>query len=91
MASLDFSSTAESKKDSSSESEDSIRIPTSTQRQDRGRHGPVRMEFPWLTGIDPQVWIDHAQQYFDAQGVEKSEKVQIASFYLEGEANQWWR
>lgn len=38
------SSISESTNDQSSESDDSVRSPISTRRQDKGRHGPFRME-----------------------------------------------
>ncbi|XP_057803166.1 uncharacterized protein LOC131018464 [Salvia miltiorrhiza] len=90
-ASSGSNSSEESADDQSSESEGSVRSSASTQRQEKGRNIPIRMEFPRFTGTDPHVWIDRAEQYFEVQRIEKSEKVRVASFYLEGEANQWWR
>ncbi|PKI61487.1 hypothetical protein CRG98_018112, partial [Punica granatum] len=50
-----------------------------------------RMEFPRFSEEDPRVWLDRARQYFAAQDIDKEEHVRLATFHLEGEANQWWQ
>ena len=83
--------------DSSVESSDS-NSSVQSKRTDCGEDGvkrrlknPIRLEFPKFLGDDPRVWLDRAQQYFVAQDVHGSKKVSLASFYLDREANQWWR
>jgi hypothetical protein len=51
----------------------------------------MKMEFPRFHGDDPFVWIDRATQFFEYHQTEEGQKVTLAAFYLEGEANQWWQ
>ncbi|PKI77669.1 hypothetical protein CRG98_001952 [Punica granatum] len=76
-------------RDSNSEAKGSIRSYRSRHGTEKLRH--ARMEFPRFSGEDPRVWLDRARQYFAAQDVDKEEHVRLATFHLEGEANQWWQ
>ncbi|KAJ0020848.1 hypothetical protein Pint_31497 [Pistacia integerrima] len=40
---------------------------------------------------DPTEWFTRVDQFFEYQGTLESQKVSLASFHLEGEANQWWQ
>ncbi|PKI56536.1 hypothetical protein CRG98_023062 [Punica granatum] len=76
-------------RDSNSEAEGSIQSYRSGHGTKKLRR--VRMEFPRFSGEDPRVWLDRARKYFAAQDVDKEEHVRLATFHLEGEANQWWQ
>jgi hypothetical protein len=47
----------------------------------------MKMEFPRFHGDDPLVWLDRATQFFEYQQIGEGQKVTLAEFYLEGEAN----
>ena len=49
------------------------------------------MEFPRFFGDDPTEWLNHVDQFFKFQEIDADQKVRLASFHLEGEANQWWQ
>lgn len=49
------------------------------------------MEFPKFTGEDPINWRDMAEQYFELKEIRERDCVIIASYYLDGDARQWWR
>jgi hypothetical protein len=51
----------------------------------------MKMEFPRFRGDDPIVWLDQTTQFFEYQHTGEGQKVTLAAFYLEGEANQWWQ
>ncbi|KAH9697380.1 hypothetical protein KPL71_023582 [Citrus sinensis] len=36
-------------------------------------------------------WFSKVSQFFEYQGTTEPQKVALASFHLEGEANQWWQ
>ena len=36
-------------------------------------------------------WFSRVAQFFEYQGTPDNQKVSLASFHLEGEANQWWQ
>ena len=50
----------------------------------------AKLEFPKYSGDDPTEWFTRVDQFFEYQGTLETQKVSLASFYLEGEANQWW-
>ncbi|XP_035547176.1 potassium transporter 19-like [Juglans regia] len=54
-------------------------------------HFRVKLDFPRFAGEDPIVWLDRAKQYFATQEIQGRKKVLLASYHLEGEANQWWQ
>lgn len=51
----------------------------------------AKLEFPRYSGDDPTEWFNRANQFFEYQDSADDEKVVLASFHLEGEANQWWQ
>ncbi|OIT05053.1 hypothetical protein A4A49_65096, partial [Nicotiana attenuata] len=63
-------------------------------RQD---HGPAnttlrhRPEFGRFYGANQEAWIFQAERYFDFYRIELDEQLTVASFYLDGEALEWYR
>ncbi|KAF2310230.1 hypothetical protein GH714_007321 [Hevea brasiliensis] len=51
----------------------------------------AKIEFPKFSGDDPTEWMAKVEQFFDYQKTIPTEKVYLASYHLQGEANQWWR
>ena len=51
----------------------------------------ARLEFPRFAGSDPMEWFTQVEQFFDYQDTPRSQKVPLASYHMEGEANQWWQ
>ncbi|KAA8520752.1 hypothetical protein F0562_014976 [Nyssa sinensis] len=51
----------------------------------------AKLEFPRYSGDDPTEWFNRVAQFFEYQGTTDAQKVPLASFHLEGEANQWWQ
>lgn len=49
------------------------------------------MDFPKFNGEDPINWLDKAEQYFEIKEIRRRDCVKIASYYLDGDARQWWR
>jgi hypothetical protein len=61
-------------------------------RQEEGSYiRPLKMDFPRFSGEEPIIWLDRVAQYFALQQTPEEQKVTLAAFYLEGEANQWWQ
>ncbi|CAL1391412.1 unnamed protein product [Linum trigynum] len=51
----------------------------------------ARLEFPTFAGEDPTVWFSRVEQFFEFQAIPEGQKVSLASYHLEGDANQWWQ
>ena len=51
----------------------------------------ARLEFPRFSGDDPTEWFNRVNQFFEFQNTPEAQKVSLASYHLEGEANQWWQ
>lgn len=51
----------------------------------------AKIEFPKFSGDDSTELMTKVDQFFDYQKTDPSEKVYLASYHLQGEANQWWR
>ena len=51
----------------------------------------VKLEFPKYSRADPTEWCNWVAQFFEFQDTTDNQKVSLASFHLEGEANQWWQ
>ena len=51
----------------------------------------AKLEFPRFSGDDPTKWLNRVDQFFEFQEIAADQKVRLASFHLEGEANQWWQ
>ncbi|EEF28930.1 conserved hypothetical protein [Ricinus communis] len=50
----------------------------------------VKLEFPRFIRIqEPAEWLHRIAQYFEYASIVEDQKVPLASFYLEEEANQW--
>lgn len=49
------------------------------------------LEFPRFSRDDPTEWFTRVDQFFEFQGTTAPQKVSLASFHLQGEANQWWQ
>jgi hypothetical protein len=57
-------------------------------RQEKGSYiRPLKMDFPRFFGEEPIIWLDHVAQYFKLQQTPEEQKVTLAAFNLEGEAN----
>ncbi|XP_035541724.1 uncharacterized protein LOC118344712 [Juglans regia] len=65
--------------------------PTAAPDRTLRMHFRVKLDFPRFAGEDPIVWLDRAKQYFATQEIQGRKKVLLASYHLEGEANQWWQ
>ncbi|CAA0829951.1 Unknown protein, partial [Striga hermonthica] len=59
-------------------------------REEHVRAKP-KITMPTFEGVDPDAWLSRAMQFFEINEVHKSERVQIAAYYLDGEANTWWQ
>jgi hypothetical protein len=51
----------------------------------------ARLEFPRFSGDDPTEWFNRVNQFFKFQNTPEAQKVSLASYHLEREANQWWQ
>jgi hypothetical protein len=51
----------------------------------------AKLDFPQYSGDDPTEWFNWVDQFFEYQETVDNQKVSLASFHLEGEANQWWQ
>ena len=51
----------------------------------------AKLESIIFTDDDPTEWFNRVDQFFEFQGTSETKKVSLASFHLEGEANQWWQ
>ncbi|KAH9724161.1 hypothetical protein KPL70_007389 [Citrus sinensis] len=51
----------------------------------------AKIECPRFAGDDPTEWFNRVAQFFEFQRTPEDQKVSLASFHLEGEANQWWQ
>jgi hypothetical protein len=51
----------------------------------------AKLAFPKYSGEDPTEWLSRVAQFFEFQGTNDNQKVSLASFHLEGKANQWWQ
>lgn len=49
------------------------------------------LEFPYFSRDNPAEWFTRVDQFFEFQSTTESQKVSLASFHLQGEANQWWQ
>ncbi|CAA0843031.1 Unknown protein, partial [Striga hermonthica] len=59
-------------------------------RDDRAGTRP-KIIMPTFTGTDPDAWLSRAVQFFEINDVPRYERVQIAAYHLDGEANVWWQ
>ncbi|XP_077249280.1 uncharacterized protein LOC143888748 [Tasmannia lanceolata] len=47
----------------------------------------LRLEFPRFEGVDPAAWISKANKFFRFHHTPEELKLEIASFHLDGKAN----
>jgi len=57
----------------------------------KGSGNFTKLEFPQYSGDDPNMWLNRVVQYFDYKQIPEEQKVYLAAFHLESEANQWWQ
>ena len=51
----------------------------------------LKLDFPWFDGNDdPTIWICKVEKYFILHEIVESDKVTLASFYLEEDALLWF-
>ncbi|GFZ10790.1 hypothetical protein Acr_22g0001880 [Actinidia rufa] len=55
--------------------------------QPRNSNSTLKLHFPKFIGEDPTGWIYRVEQYFEFQGIVPAQRVQLASFHLEGIAS----
>ncbi|CAL1393133.1 unnamed protein product [Linum trigynum] len=54
--------------------------------------GGSNLEFPKYKGNeDPSGWFARVEQFFRFQETPEENKVALASYHMEGDANQWWQ
>ncbi|XP_038985807.1 uncharacterized protein LOC103721475 isoform X2 [Phoenix dactylifera] len=52
----------------------------------------VRLDFPHFNGAeDPTSWVCRAEQFFQIHEIPSADRVSLASFHLEGEAQLWYQ
>lgn len=51
----------------------------------------LRLDFPRFVGNDPLGWVYRAEQLFTYHQTPAIQRMEIASFHLEGRALQWYR
>lgn len=51
----------------------------------------AKLKFPRFAGDDLIEWFTRVDQFFEYQGTAEMQNVALASFHLQGEANQWWQ
>ncbi|CAA0834159.1 Unknown protein, partial [Striga hermonthica] len=61
------------------------------QNREESTHTRPRITMPTFEGTDPDAWLSRSMQFFEINEVHKSERVKIAAYYLDGEANTWWQ
>lgn len=54
-------------------------------------HKPASLMFGRFCGVNLEAWILQAECYFDFYGIEDGQKLTMASFYLDGEALEWYQ
>ena len=59
--------------------------------ESKGSGGFAKLDFPHYSGDDPTVWLDQLVQYFDYKQTSEDQRVSLAAFHLESEANQCWK
>ncbi|OIS96600.1 hypothetical protein A4A49_20454 [Nicotiana attenuata] len=55
------------------------------------RHKLASVEMPRFHGDNPESWVFAAERYFDFYYIAEDHKLSLASFYLDGEAREWYR
>ncbi|KAH0775542.1 hypothetical protein KY290_006953 [Solanum tuberosum] len=55
------------------------------------RHKPASVELSQFSGDHPDAWIFQVERYFDFYSILPEHQLSLASFYLDGEALEWYR
>ncbi|WMV09979.1 hypothetical protein MTR67_003364 [Solanum verrucosum] len=55
------------------------------------RHKPASVELGRFRGDNLEAWIFQAERYFDFYRIEEDQRLTMASFFLDGEALEWYR
>ncbi|OIT35344.1 hypothetical protein A4A49_58954 [Nicotiana attenuata] len=55
------------------------------------RHKPASVEMPRFSGANTEGWVFDAERYFDFYHISEDHRLSLASFYLDGEAREWYR
>ncbi|KAH0653300.1 hypothetical protein KY289_030978 [Solanum tuberosum] len=55
------------------------------------RHKPASVELGRFGGENAEAWLFQAERYFDFYGIAAAHRLTLASFYLDGEALDWYR
>jgi hypothetical protein len=50
----------------------------------------AKLEFLRFSRDDSTKWFNRVNQFFKFQNTFETQNVSLASYHLEGEANQWW-
>ncbi|XP_055809376.1 uncharacterized protein LOC129877868 [Solanum dulcamara] len=53
-------------------------------------HKPASVELGRFHGVNPESWVFQAD-YFELYGITEDHKLILASFYLDGDALEWYR
>ncbi|KAH9696704.1 hypothetical protein KPL71_023279 [Citrus sinensis] len=67
-----------------------------SQGESAGERQPIpprvaKLDFPKYSGDDPTEWVNRVTQFFYYQETSEDQRVVLASYHLEGKANQWWQ
>ncbi|KAH0672438.1 hypothetical protein KY290_024676 [Solanum tuberosum] len=62
-----------------------------TQTPPTLRHKPASVELGRFHGVNPESWVFQAECYFEFYGITEDYKLTLASFYLDGDALEWYR
>ncbi|XP_059284594.1 uncharacterized protein LOC132037945 [Lycium ferocissimum] len=55
------------------------------------RHKPAPVELGRFHGVNSEAWVFQAERYFELYGIMEDHKLTLASFYLDGDALEWYR
>lgn len=55
------------------------------------RHKPATVELSRFNGLNPEAWLFQAERYFEFYNILPDHQLSLASFYLDGEALDWYR
>ncbi|KAG5579563.1 hypothetical protein H5410_050190 [Solanum commersonii] len=55
------------------------------------RHKLASIELVLFHGVNPESWVFQAERYFEFYGITEDHKLTLASFYLDGDALEWYR
>ncbi|XP_070001858.1 uncharacterized protein [Nicotiana sylvestris] len=69
----------------------STEAPTGIPTVPSMQYKPTSMEMPRFSGANPEGWVFDAERYFDFYHISEDHKLSLASFYLDGEAREWYR